>query len=391
MPRVLIGAAHTLENPGQIFQDLKEADLTRSILTKVIPFLEKENIEFKTVPLDLPLLNRIEWINQSGYSEENGDIFVEIHINDGGKRGIESWYRGSKADDNKSQKLAEKLNEEICKSTGYPNQGAKSELEHELGSLLILNQINLIGTTIELLYIDNEEDIKILKDESQLENLAKTLVDAIKAYLESIPTNNTETTQQPQVQQKEPFGSPNSSLFGRNFPLFGQGGKDNTFQTQRSGNMLLDREGRKKIIQDTYKSIFDEEPSANDLNMYLNMGTSKEELMQKLIDSEQFKKIRDNSKKFEELNQEHNKLKIVEAELRSRDKDHEETMENFKKLLHHKNTYIAQLQDELRGSNIWKDGQLGSSQLTPTTETASKVGPQKKFSLTKLIMKILRI
>lgn len=391
MSRVLIGAAHTLENPGQIFQDLKEADLTRKILAKSIPFLEKENIEFKTVPLDLPLLNRIEWINQTGYSEENGDIFVEIHVNDGGKRGIESWYRGATASDNKSQKLAEKLNEEICRTTGYPNQGAKSELEHELGSLLILNQINLIGTTIELLYIDNEEDIKILKDDLQLDNLAKALVEAIKSYLNSTTTSTKTEVSPTQNEPKQPFGNPNASLFGRNFPLFGQGGKDSGMQPQRSGNILLDRDARKKLIQDTYKLILDEEPSANDMNMYLNMGTSKEELMQKLIESEKFKKMIENAKKFEELNQEHNKLKTREAELKSLQKDHTETMENFRKLLHHKNTYISQLQDELRESNIWKAGQIGSIQKESPRETGINIGSQSKFSLTKLIMKILRI
>ncbi len=169
MPRLLISAAHTLESPGVVVENLKEADLTRSILKKIVTHLDSTEVEYKAVPLDLPLMQRINWINSQEYSEEKGDLFVEIHINDGGKRGFEFWYSGSAGSDNNSQKLAEYLIENLSKKTGYESQGAKSEHDHEIGSLLILNQTHPIAAALELLYIDNEEDQKILRDESKLD------------------------------------------------------------------------------------------------------------------------------------------------------------------------------------------------------------------------------
>jgi N-acetylmuramoyl-L-alanine amidase len=88
-PRLVVSAAHTSASPGAIFKDLREFDLTRKILDKLLPHLTKEKIEHKAVPADLNLLKRIDWINDTGYTEENGDLFLEIHINDGNKRGLE--------------------------------------------------------------------------------------------------------------------------------------------------------------------------------------------------------------------------------------------------------------------------------------------------------------
>ena len=144
MARLLISAAHTMENPGAVFQDLREADLTRKLLVLCLPLLDAKKIEYKAVPLDLPLPQRIEWINNTGYSEAQGDIFFEIHINDGGKRGIEGWHKGNSSPTNRSQRFTKTLVDNICKVTSYQNQGAKSEYEHELTSLLILNSTNPI-------------------------------------------------------------------------------------------------------------------------------------------------------------------------------------------------------------------------------------------------------
>ncbi len=220
MPRLLIGAAHTLENPGEIFQDLREADITRKILQMLLPHLDANKIAYMPVPLDLPLLQRIEWINNTGYSDEQGDYFIEVHINDsdGTKRGIESWYRGSPAPDNKSQKLSEDVVKFVCQKTGYFNQGTKSEYEHELGSLLILNQINLPGTAIEFLYIDNPDDILILKDDKKLDDLAKAIAESIKDFFANL--NAPAAQVQPQGMQQGAAGAqqnPNGAQQNQNF------------------------------------------------------------------------------------------------------------------------------------------------------------------------------
>ncbi|MDQ7020345.1 MAG: N-acetylmuramoyl-L-alanine amidase [Candidatus Dojkabacteria bacterium] len=186
MGRVLLGAAHTLMQPGEIYKDLREADLTRKFLKFAISHLEKKGIEFKTVPLDLSLLKRIDWINNTGYSQETDDVFIELHVNDGGKRGIENWYSDDPGEDNPSQRFAEFMIDDMCSSLGFTNHGAKSEHDCPLTSLLILNQTKTISIATELLFIDNEEDIAILKDDSKVDNLMKVLVESIAKFFEDI-------------------------------------------------------------------------------------------------------------------------------------------------------------------------------------------------------------
>jgi hypothetical protein len=376
MPRVLVGAAHTLESPGQIFRDLREADLTRKLLKLVVPHLEKTGIEFKTVPLDLPLLDRIEWINNTGYTEANGDVFIELHINDGNKRGIEAWYKGTAAPDNKSQILSEKVVEVLCKETGYTKQGVKSEHEHELGSLLILNQINCIGTTLETLYIDNEEDIAILKDDAKFDDLAKAIVKGIEEYIKNPPTQSSTTTVPvqntplfPPAPQKPitPFPAPASPGFGGGFggassaPAFGSkpfgSGFGATPPAATGSSNIMDREERKKMITETYKKILGKEPAQNDLNYYLNMGISQDELYKKLCDSPDHEQMVKDAKEFKESKDKLLKTESQAQQAESKVKDLNTMMENFNKLLHQKNIYIAQLQNELVQHNIIKNGQ----------------------------------
>lgn len=417
MARVLVGAAHTLESPGQIFGDLREADLTRKILKKVVPELEKLNgVEFQAVPLDLPLLDRIEWINNTGYTEAQGDIFVEIHINDGNKRGIESWFRGSPAPDNKSQILAEKINEVICKETGYINQGAKSEHDHELGSLLILNQINCIGTTVELLYIDNEEDIKILKDEAKLDDLAKALVKAIDEYLKNTPTKSSTTTAAPVQtnQQKAPsplFPKTTPSIFGSNpgnppgagASPFGNFGAKPPFGSTSpapasKSSPIMDREERKQMIIDTYKKVLGKEPNQTDLNFNLNTGVSKDDLIKKLVESPEHEQLVKDAIESKELKDKLQKAENEALEFKSKANDLNTMMINFNKLLHHKNVYISQLQQELVRRGITVNGQYydpSSPQTISNQPQQNNTNPstpkRSKKGLDEIIMKILKI
>lgn len=385
MPKVLIGAAHTLESPGQVFNDLREADLTRKILKKTIPELEKFQVDFKPVPLDLPLLDRIDWIKGTGYSQSNGDIFVEIHVNDGGKRGIESWFSGNYSKDNKSQILSEKLNEVICEETGYENQGAKSEYDHELGSLLILNQIDLIGTTIELLYIDNDEDIAILKDESKLDDLSKALAKAIDEYIKNPPSISSTTTVAESPKKQSPF----SSVFSNTaFP---------TTQPKKpvsgSNNLVMDREERKSMIIETYKRVLGKEPKQLDLNTYLNQGVSQQELIDKLLDSKEHKDILEDAKKKKDIEDEMKKIGNELSNAQYERDDAKKILENFNKLLHHKNTFIAQLQDEMVKSKLLAKGEYYKQSSNPTAQEhkPDSTKPKAKRDLGDFILKIMKI
>jgi hypothetical protein len=379
MARVLISAAHTLKNPGEVFRDLREADITRNIVKKVLPYLEKKNIEFQAVPLDLDLMQRIEWINATGYTEENGDIFIEIHVNDGGKRGVEGWFKGNPAPDNKSQKLTETIVENICKINGFEKQGVRSEYEHELGTLLILNQTKTISTAVECLYIDNEEDIKIIKDENKLDKLAESIAESINIYIttnKSTVTSVTSTTTatQSNITPVPPTPFQGNTTAPGGFPSFGGGFNKgmglggfgggmggNQPLGNKSSSMMMDREERKSMITKVYQKILGKDPIPNDLNTHLNAGVTEEQLTQKLLESKDYEEMKENAKQYNELKSQKQKIEGDVEVLKTRIKDLERILANLNNLLGHKNQTIESLRRELVKHNIIGEGQvLGS-------------------------------
>jgi len=379
MPRLVISAAHTSVSPGAIYQGLREFDLTRKILELTLPHLKTEGVDFKAVPVDLQLLQRIEWINNTGFTAENGDIFLEIHVNDGGKRGIEGWFRDAAAPSNKSQKLAEFLLDEVCKATGYESQKAKSELDHELGSLLILNQTKQISTAIEFLYIDNEEDSKILKDQAKLDDLAKKLAQAIKKYLDNPP--KVEDPKPGEVKPRtdvpnfaalskpsfggglggnDPFGA---GAFGGGLGGLGLGGgmggglSPSSGASTGSANIMMDREERKKMVNEAYTKYLGKEPKQNDLNYYLNVGVSEDELLKEIVKSKEHEDIVKDAKEAIEMRDKFTKQEAELIKFRNQVQDTEKMMQNLNTLLSHKNEQIKSMHQELVRRGLIKHGE----------------------------------
>lgn len=380
MPRLLIGAAHTLEQPGQIYQDLNEAELTRKLLEKCIPHLDATNIEYKTVPLDLPLMDRIAWIKDCGFSSHDEDIFVELHINDGGKRGIEGWYQGSSSTTNKSQKLTEFIVTTLSKKTGYKNQGAKSEFDNELGSLPILNMNTLIPTSLELLYIDNKEDIEILKDEDKLDQLCKKLIETIEEYIQNTPKVEKE---QDNKDDEEAINEP----FFNSFNQFGFT-KELPKKNSSKQNLLMNRDDRKKIITDIYTLIFDQDIPQFELNRLLNRGMNKEETFAEFINSEEYQKFKKKAKDLDGLQETLRKNEKELLETRARNNDIEQLHSKLEELLHQKNIFIAELQNSLVEKGFLEEGSyytVRDKNLNTTSE--SKIYSRKK-SLLERILKI---
>lgn len=408
MARILVSAAHTLESPGAINGDLREADLTRSLLKKVIPNLEAQKVEFQAVPLDLPLLQRIEWINNTGYTEAQGDVFLEIHINDGGKRGIESWYKGSAAADNNSQKFSEKVLEDVCKKTGYTSQGAKSEYDHELGSLLILNQINVIGTAVEFLYLDNQEDIALLKDEAKLEELAKAIAEALADFAKNFKPSTNPAPVAQATQPKAPLFPVKAPVFGGNaappMPSFG-GAAKSPFPTPPmpmpgapagKSNNLMDREERKEMIKKVYKKVLGKEPSQSDLNYNLNVAASEDDLTKKLLESKDHEELIKEAAEAKELRTKATKAESDLASIQGRASDLEAMSQSLNQLLDHKNQYITQLQQTIERANIVRSGE----RVHPSSSEFKNVGSQKvtlessptlSNTLVRALMKIFKL
>jgi N-acetylmuramoyl-L-alanine amidase len=389
MPRVIISSGHSQGNPGVIANGLKEYEVARSIAKYAIKYIRMNGLISLLIPPNLEIAQRIEWINNTGYQESTSDVIIEIHINDGGKRGVEAWYKGEGG--NKSQEFTNIVAQAVSKETALPMQGVKSEFQHELGSISFLHEVNPISSLIEIGYIDNEDDAKFLKDEKNLEICGKGVAKGIMQFLgieyrEQPQVNFTQVTapqpqsvmqpmqpvqplgqpmaqpaapmqmgyQQGQWQQPQPAAAyppvslttpppvnfqPQSTLApgqsgqtAQNFmsqiaqpqpvpqpvqpaiqPMtspvssfggtgsgasafddgFGGGGGFGSFgqpatgaygQAPAGGNS---REDRKRMIINNYIKILGREPNQNDLNYFLNINIREDELLKKMIESQE--------------------------------------------------------------------------------------------------------
>ncbi|MCA9383118.1 N-acetylmuramoyl-L-alanine amidase, partial [Candidatus Dojkabacteria bacterium] len=209
MPRVIVSSGHTSKSPGTVANGLKEVDLARKIAKATLPHLRQNGVITLSVPPDMDLFQRLEWINKTGYDENTGDIAIEIHINDGGDSGVEAWYEGE--GDTESKRLTETLLQEVTAESGLTNKGSKSEYDHDLGSIAFLHEVHPVASLIECGYIDNEKDAEFLKDDNNIAKLGKGIAKGILKYLNieyreaQMPANN---NQQPQTNQNQSTAKP---------------------------------------------------------------------------------------------------------------------------------------------------------------------------------------
>ncbi len=363
MGRVLISAGHTMMDPGAIFRDLREADLTRAIAPKIIPYIEKAGLEVKGVPLDLPLLQRIQWINNTGYTEEAGDVCVEIHINDGGNRGIEAWYRGEGG--NGSHKLAKVTVDTITDITGYKSQGIKSELDHELGSLTFLNRTNTASILLETLYMDNDEDIAILKNEDKLEELAKAVATGILKYMgKDADGKDLPESEKPKLEDVKAQARPKTNIpvkpgaFMGNVPArmptqlggtFPQSPAMQAFSGRPANtNFMADREQRKDMIEKTYMKLLGRKPSQSDLNYFLNMGINEIDLIKKMVDSQEHLDLVKAKQELADVKDKSSKQAQHILKLETAVNDQKAMLINLNHLLQHKNQALGELEQSIQ-------------------------------------------
>ncbi len=405
MARVIISAGHTNQEPGTVLSGVREVDLTRKIAHEVTKKLRDNDVITLAVPPDLDLSRRIQWINQTGYHEASKDIAIEIHINEGRKSGMEGWYQADKLD---SQKLTIAILEQVHKSTDWPSQGVKSEYEHELGSLVFLHNTNPIASLIECGFMDNPKDMELLQSAEGIDKLATGITKGIMQFLGLSPKEKevandkpqtqpvkeepvevkAQPVQTPQVVQPNPVTVPAPAVAPAPIPSFsnpvsgvqnptpmtgGFGGYNPPSFSNTSGfgprpggigatgfgtNTMspsgmspapyMDREQRKEMIKKNYVKILGREPSPSDSNYFLNIGINEEQLIRKMVDSQEHadlvkarQEVITTKQKFVEQN---NEL----LRLRAKVNDQKGIIKNLNILLMQKNKAIFMLQQKVQ-------------------------------------------
>lgn len=408
MPRVIISSGHTQDSPGSQANELSEYDLARNIAKKIVPHLRQHGIITLSVPPNLELEKRLEWINKTGYDETTNDVAIEIHINEGGKRGIEVWHEGDGG--NKSKILSEFIAKATSKEASLPNQGNRSEYTHEFGSISFLHDVNAITSLIECCYIDNEEDARFLKNEKNLEKLAVGITKGILDYYDidfqenesTVAEPSTDSTNKPEIKEPKPAPSTQaptptpvptstprpqlpttpvpsmqnipSAPAPQMPPMSGIPSYNNSFGNSFGGPQapfappqpMMSREERKDMISKQYVKILGREPNQNDLNYFLNIGIQESDLIKKMVDSQEHADL---VKARQEVIQTKEKFNTQQAELlqlRASVNDQQNIIRNLHALIAQKNHAISHMQQQLSMIQAYQNQQQQTGTKSPT-------------------------
>lgn len=171
--KIFLDAGHGGKDPGALGNGIKEKDINLSVALKVGEILKKHNLEViysRTTDVFLELSERTAKANKS-----NADIFVSIHCNAAenvSAKGVETFsYPGS----NKGTALAKCIQDSIISSKIYT-----IDRKIKTANFAVLRQSNMPSALIELAFITNVEDAKILKDKQ--DELAIAIAKGICRY-----------------------------------------------------------------------------------------------------------------------------------------------------------------------------------------------------------------
>jgi N-acetylmuramoyl-L-alanine amidase len=178
MKTICLSAGHGAGDPGVVYKELQEANLTRVITKRAVEMLRKHGIDCLEVPDNLTLVETIQWINNR---TNQIDICVEVHINSGVQdaKGVEGWnYEGG---DTESDKLSQFLADACSAETGLINRGIKDESQNRFRKLGFVHDTNPIAALIECGFIQGDYDF--LKNDENLTRLAKGVARGCLTYL----------------------------------------------------------------------------------------------------------------------------------------------------------------------------------------------------------------
>lgn len=170
--KIFIDPGHGGTDSGAVgVNNLLEKNINLLVAKKVEALLKKQNLDVKLSRTDdstLALDNRTSAANKWG-----ADCYVSIHCNAFNKiaSGIETFSYTDKTND-----LANCIHEEILKSKAYTkNRGLKT------ANFYVLRKSSMRSCLVELAFIDNELDAKLLREDQ--DKFALAIVKGICKYV----------------------------------------------------------------------------------------------------------------------------------------------------------------------------------------------------------------
>lgn len=169
---VVIDPGHGGKDPGAVGPSgLKEAVVNLAVASKLVLLLHGKGVDVditRTKNVYVDLARRVNCANLARAS-----WFVSIHCNSSANRlsrGVETycWKRGGKA-----EKLARVVQQELVSATGLVNRGVKTR------NFYVLRKTNMPAVLVELGFISNPEEEKLLADPDFQGKCAEAIAKAI--------------------------------------------------------------------------------------------------------------------------------------------------------------------------------------------------------------------
>lgn len=164
---VIINAGHWddphtpgIDDPGASFNHVTEQVECAKIRDRLVPILAARGYIVKVVPDNLSLPKSIEYAN-TVTQELNGALAIDIHLNylsDTSARGVEAFHGESET----SADIAKVISSSVSSALGIPNRGEKPDTQTAVGSLGWIRQTKMWATLIEVCFLTNAEDMKVL-------------------------------------------------------------------------------------------------------------------------------------------------------------------------------------------------------------------------------------
>ncbi len=165
------GSDDGAESPG----GLKEKDVVLDVSLKARDILEDKGAEVRmTRETDtfISLDQRVDFA-----TENNGDVFVSVHANAHPSRdikGTETFYSSNRS--SQDFFLASDLQNSLLNNLGTVNRGVKDR------NFRVIRYATMPAALVEIAFLTNEEDEKLLKDDDFLDKAAEGIVQGLMNY-----------------------------------------------------------------------------------------------------------------------------------------------------------------------------------------------------------------
>lgn len=175
MSKIVIDAGHGGQDAGAVNGGLYEKAAALKVAKMVGGALSAKGhtvLYTRSTDVFVELKDRAKFANSN-----NADYFISIHCNsaeNASASGIETWYcEGS----TKGRNLASCVQNELAKIAGAKNRGVKA------GSFYVLKNTEAPAILVELGFISNEAEKKLLFKEFYQQQLCDAIVSGVTSYL----------------------------------------------------------------------------------------------------------------------------------------------------------------------------------------------------------------